>query len=148
MVALMTVLKEDYETAYRRLVDFGDSVQNANGECAIVCPVHDDTKGSLKINIYNGLWNCFGCGEGGSNPISMYCWLHQCDWPDASEDLETIFTDNRPSVTDYSVNKNHAALLSNLEAMEALNKRGINLNTIRQYRLGWFEERLCLPECG
>ncbi len=30
-----------------------------------ICPFHNDTKGSLSMNIANGLWNCKGCGESG-----------------------------------------------------------------------------------
>lgn len=35
-------------------------------EWMCVCPLHDDRGASLQFNVSKGLWNCFGCQQGGS----------------------------------------------------------------------------------
>ena len=37
-----------------------------SGERPFKCPVHDDGHASASVNRARGLWNCHGCGAGGS----------------------------------------------------------------------------------
>lgn len=37
-----------------------------NNEFKLVCPFHEDVNASLKINLNNGTFYCFGCGESGN----------------------------------------------------------------------------------
>ena len=34
-------------------------------ECAVLCPLHDDARPSLTLDVDHGLWYCFACSEGG-----------------------------------------------------------------------------------
>lgn len=41
------------------------SLKKEGAEYIGICPFHDDTKPSLKVNDIKGVWKCFSCGMGG-----------------------------------------------------------------------------------
>ena len=53
----------DYLAAVRDLLPGGDL---RNDEYWCLCPFHKDTTPSFSVNIENGLFSCFGCGEKGN----------------------------------------------------------------------------------
>lgn len=146
MSSVLQQASTDYRNYYSQLISIEDRNINSKGEASLQCPVHDDTKGSLKINIYDGRWNCFGCGIGGADPISFYSFLNRCDSQDSVEDLEAIFDQNRRPL--FNVMKAHNDLINSKQFLDALFSRGITLESVRKYKLGLDNERVCLPEYG
>jgi hypothetical protein len=47
----------------------GQPINPHREENAIKCPLHDDTHASASVNLRKGVWNCQGCGKGGSLEI-------------------------------------------------------------------------------
>lgn len=43
----------------------GIQLKKQSADYVCKCPFHADKKPSLHVNLAKGLWNCFGCGEGG-----------------------------------------------------------------------------------
>ena len=43
----------------------GITLKKSGADLVCKCPFHADKKPSLHVNLSKGLWNCFGCGEGG-----------------------------------------------------------------------------------
>ena len=43
----------------------GITLRKSGADLVCKCPFHADKKPSLHVNLSKGLWNCFGCGEGG-----------------------------------------------------------------------------------
>ena len=43
----------------------GIQLKKQSADYVCKCPFHADKKPSLHVNPAKGLWNCFGCGEGG-----------------------------------------------------------------------------------
>lgn len=150
MASIAELLDKDLEASYRKIIDFGDAKPSPKGEVAVCCPVHDDTKGSLRINVKNGKWNCFGCSDdddtksGGTSPISLFCFMHETDWADACQELEAIFGYRK--TPKYDVFKQHKDLLGHQNALTSLYNRGLDLDTLKRYQIGLKDNRVCLPE--
>ena len=43
----------------------GITLKKSGADLVCKCPFHSDKNPSLHVNLAKGLWNCFGCGEGG-----------------------------------------------------------------------------------
>ena len=43
----------------------GITLKKSGADLVCKCPFHSDKNPSLHVNLERGLWNCFGCGEGG-----------------------------------------------------------------------------------
>lgn len=43
----------------------GITLHKSGADLVCKCPFHADKSPSLHVNVSKGLWNCFGCGEGG-----------------------------------------------------------------------------------
>ena len=43
----------------------GITLRKSGADLVCKCPFHSDKNPSLHVNLAKGLWNCFGCGEGG-----------------------------------------------------------------------------------
>lgn len=142
---ILTLAEENYLDFYSRIIQITEQDINHKGEATLKCPVHDDKKGSLKINLRNGKWNCFGCEDGGgNNPLSFFCWLHECDKVDAKQELEAIF--GIIKTPDYNVDNYHTILMNNDLILNKLHNRGLTSKTIRKFKLGFYRDRVCLPE--
>ncbi len=48
------------------LAHYGITLKGTGAQKEGLCPFHDDTKPSLKVNITKNLFNCFVCGNGGN----------------------------------------------------------------------------------
>lgn len=52
------------------------------GEPRVLCPLHDDTDPSLRLDTDRGLFYCDPCGEGGDG-IALVMDARRCSFPDA-----------------------------------------------------------------
>ena len=45
---------------------------NGSGEWRdALCPIHGDTKPSMRVKLATGAWHCFVCGEGGGDVLAF-----------------------------------------------------------------------------
>lgn len=56
------------------------------GEPRILCPLHDDSTPSLRLNLSDGLWYCDPCGIGGDG-IELWRRVRGVSFPDAVREL-------------------------------------------------------------
>ncbi len=55
-------------------------------EWAVLCPLHDDTRPSLTLDVDRGLWYCFPCAEGG-DVIELVQRVRGCSFAEAVREL-------------------------------------------------------------
>ncbi len=55
-------------------------------EWAVLCPLHDDTRPSLTLNLDRGLWYCFACSEGGDS-LALWQRVRGCSFAEAVREL-------------------------------------------------------------
>jgi hypothetical protein len=120
-------------------------LSKSNGQASARCPFHDDQNPSLSINLNDGQYNCFGCGQSGDifsfrmkqekitfdECLKMFAGELNLT-PDKKEDSIRISIDD--------VKKWNANLLSGKAkaAKEFLNiKRGITDSSISKYYIGY-----------
>ena len=123
------------------------------------CPFHNEKTPSFCVNVQKGIFKCFGCGEGG-DAISFLMKINNQSFNDVIKDVAVQFGIELPS---YSGNTKSASdekqkvkdllkqvceyynknLLEKTEAKKAviyLEKRGINIDIINEYKLGYSEK--------
>lgn len=135
----MTVTKGQIRKLRQYLI--GDA--KPNGEWDAFCPLHEDEKRSMSLNVETGEWYCFaGCGGGG---VSGLIKKHS-DWvpPPSAASLNghAHKSRNGSSGKPETVSNAHVAgwqssLLSNETRLEYLHGRGINTLTLERYDIGW-----------
>lgn len=76
----------DPESYYRQTLPALKGKPNARGWILAVCPLHGDTDPSLSINLKNGGFHCFGCGEKG-DLIRFHSLLCRLSFKDTIADL-------------------------------------------------------------
>jgi hypothetical protein len=52
-----------------------------------LCPFHDDTRPSMRVNVQTGAYKCMACGEGGSDLIAFLRRRDGLSFRDACRDL-------------------------------------------------------------
>jgi DNA primase len=52
----------------------------------VLCPLHDDTRPSLTLDVDRGLWFCFACAEGG-DAIELWQRVRGCSFAEAVREL-------------------------------------------------------------
>lgn len=52
-----------------------------------VCPFHDDTRPSLRVNIENGAFRCMVCGAKGGDVLAFHRQRHGLSFQQAARDL-------------------------------------------------------------
>lgn len=72
------------------------SGKNAN----FLCPFHDDSNPSCGMNIENGLWKCFACGEQG-NIIQFIQKLEDCTYKEAEDIVYEKYVDKVPDISNF-----------------------------------------------
>lgn len=124
-------------------------------EKRIHCPVHKDKSPSCEVNHVEGLWNCFGCGEGGDQ-ISLLMKRDRLSFKDALKqlaDMAGVSLDNskeaqqrweaqqrQQAARRFAVDYYHAELLETQGGLNYLEGRGISLETMQKMKLGWSGE--------
>ncbi len=135
-----------------------------------LCPFHEDQTPSLSVDASKGLFNCFGCGEGGD--VFDFVMRHQhTDFPGALKYLKefsgsvgvqkvltpkTVLSQKDSSVQTYVSGEAKGGvdlsditgfyrreLSGSLEAVAYLKKRGLfNLELIEQFNIGYCAGRM------
>ena len=62
----MNVDEEHLEQQLLAVFEHYDIPEPATGERPFKCPIHEDSRASASVNRSKGLWNCHGCGSGGT----------------------------------------------------------------------------------
>ncbi len=122
-----------------------------------LCPFHQEKTASFMINPDKQIYHCFGCGVGG-NAFNFLMQYESIEFPEAVEQLakkvgvvlpehpeESAQTSMNTSL--YKINELAAAYYHNLlhspeglNARNYLNRRGINSEIIKKFKLGFASE--------
>lgn len=122
-----------------------------SGEVAVNCPFHDDSDPSMSVNVRTGLWRCFGACDEGGDAYSFYQKIHDVSFKEAKKAVDTIVTgknvDNVVTPIQAEViNKWHQSLLNSPQVINfLLVERGLTLETIANFQLGWDGSRITIP---
>ncbi|HYI98306.1 MAG TPA: DNA primase [Thermoleophilaceae bacterium] len=123
-----------------------------------LCPFHEERTPSFSVNAEQGLYHCFGCGEGG-DAISFVRETEQLDFAEAVELLAERFNvelkREREDPQEEERRRRRGRLLALLErttafyekylwesdearaARDYLAGRGLSQETLREFRVGW-----------
>jgi DNA primase len=123
-----------------------------------LCPFHEERTPSFSVNAEQGLYHCFGCGEGG-DAISFVRETEQLDFAEAVELLAERFNvelkREREDPAEEARRRRRGRLLALLErtttfyekylwesdearpARDYLTGRGLSEETLREFRVGW-----------
>jgi|SaaInlLV_10m_DNA_2_1039722.scaffolds.fasta_scaffold00717_12 5S rRNA maturation endonuclease (ribonuclease M5) len=119
-------------------------------EVSTMCPFHTDKTPSFTYNLTTGQWHCFSnCGSG-----NIFTFIQKAE--NLSKDEAQQFIINKlglqpkkktkKTIDISEVESYHEALLNNSKAVEYLQaKRGINIDTIEKFRLGYHYNRYTIP---
>ncbi|MGB9749329.1 MAG: DNA primase [Caldisericia bacterium] len=124
------------------------SIKKRGKNYVALCPFHPDKNPSLNISKEKGLFHCFGCGEGGNlynfimkienvsfeRAVEMVAKWANVEIPqfEYSEDKKKIF-DIHEKIAEFFYNK----LIENEEVLSYLKERGLDLETIQKFKLGF-----------
>lgn len=152
----------DYETYYRSQ---GIELHGSGAERTARCPFHDDRRDSLGVNVETGLYVCYACGEKG-DVFTFHMTRNGVDFARAKEELArfagvasggtngtykkpTPLKETKPEpppIPEEEVDRYHEQLLAYNRSVAFLREqKGLSLETIRQYKLGYDGERIVVP---
>lgn len=127
---------------------FGDP--NSQHEVSVMCPfLHDkgyENRPSAHVNIVKGIFHCKTCraegrfSEGGLSEVGFIAEYYNLGYGQAIE-LMAMLEDAKPYEPDNSIN----GLLGNAEYMEYLVKRGLSVDTVKHYGLGYPGDGITYP---
>jgi len=109
----------------------------------VICPFHADTDPSCSLDLETGLYYCHSCQEGGDT-FKFYMKYHNCSFTVA----KNAITGNTKTaiLTETEVDLAHDNLLKSDTLQKMLFvKRGWTLDIIKQFKLGWYDERVYIP---
>lgn len=132
------------------LRDSGFKKLKKGKEITALCPFHNDRNPSFSINPNTGFFYCHACHEGG-NFIQLYMKLKNMVYHEAMRELANMagvefketgdFLRYRElyRVMDFVASLYHRELLENRnpDAMEILNKKGVDEDTIINWKIGF-----------
>lgn len=152
----------------------GLALRGAGPERSALCPFHSDSVSSFSVNVETGLWVCHGCGAKGDE-FTFYELIHGVGFPEAkaavarfagidiqaktvkakrtkrSSTRGNIIPFERPKETlpeipESVVDAHHKALLQREKALKFLReKKGLTIDTIAKYQLGYDGKRITIP---
>lgn len=131
------------------------------------CPHPDHNERTPSFTVWSKFnsWACYGCHNGrksskdnnfGSDCIAFVQWIEGCSWREAVLKLAEINNIPKPSSAndkEYKIqadlaDKYHTALInndSNQNVLEYLYGRGLDLNDIKDWKLGWDGQKIAFP---
>ena len=80
--------RQDYQDSdFRPILEVADELgleheQAAGGWHAALCPVHGDNAPSLRLNVAENWWMCYGCDTGG-NAARLWAAIRGCSYDEA-----------------------------------------------------------------
>ncbi len=135
------------------LIEDYTAVSRSGTSCMALCPFHREKTPSMCVYTKTNSFYCFGCGIGG-NAITFLMKIDNISYQDAVISLSERFgvpvkscgrdDDSLKRKTMYSINRKCAKIYFNnlfsesgRMALEYLIKRGLSLNTIKKFGLGF-----------
>lgn len=135
----------------------GARQENEAGETRGFCPLHEDPETSktpsATFNFGKGLFHCNGCGQGLTlGQLRQVVLDDRRAGPPSPSRSRVTDIDDAPSrrsaklPTEAEVAAFHEALLASPEHLRVMKeKRGLNLDTLRRFEIGWHKERFTIP---
>lgn len=144
------------ERALRALDPYIVSGPDASGDYRAHCPMpdHDDGKPSAGINLEKNTWHCMGCGRSGTVKSLLRFLKDEGPPPNNVTSLEAERMKRRPADAKPTlplpnvaqIEGWHERLLGNSKVIEYLtDKRGIDVPTLQQFKIGWNGKRIIIP---
>lgn len=115
------------------------------GKNMIKCPFHSDKTPSMHISAGKNMFHCFGCGAAG-DPIKFVEKMENIPFLDACKKMADwygieIATAKRiVNPYDHIISWAENNLFAQPKVLEYLEKRGLTIETIRAFRLGWINQ--------
>lgn len=118
-----------------------------------LCTLHDDHSNSFSFNLKTGLFKCFvaSCSafDGGS-VFDFEILVSGSDFRTAQKKLAELtgidLPEIKPPIPEGFVTQYHEAFLLNQDLRDFFHtKRGISLETLRLYKIGWNGDRVTIP---
>ena len=132
----------------------GVTIKSTNGDnVSCLCVFHEDTKPSLSINLKTGDYKCFSAsciaGAGGSI-FDFYSERTGCSFQQSfkhfADQTGVELNNSEPEIDIKIVNSHHANLLRSETLMSfLLMKRGLTLESIKKFKLGFVSDRYTIP---
>lgn len=119
--------------------------ERENGDLDLHCPIHGDKRRSAVVNFKTKEWYCNSCEDGGSLSGLI---ARRAEWlpPAGGSANPTKKGRTLPLPDSARLDGWQSALIGNEGALEWLEtKRGINLETIQKYGIGWDGRRYAMP---
>ena len=123
----------------------------SSGEVAVNCLFHDDSDPSMSVNIKTGLWRCFGACDEGGDAYSFYQKIHDVSFKEAKKAVDTIVIGKNidgivSPIPQELIHRWHQSLLNSPQVINyLLTERGLTLETIVGFQLGWDGSRITIP---
>lgn len=124
------------------------TVRRDGREAHVHCPFHDEDpskRGRLYINVdpsseSYGLWDCKVCGESGNFNQLRRFFGDEPIYAKSGSDLEP--EDTSAEINDVAAHLYHRKLLENKDVLGWLNARGIEMETVERFKLGFADGSL------
>jgi hypothetical protein len=113
---------------------------NEDGEWALHCPFHEDHNRSASLNVFEGVWHCNGCGEGGTLdreflkrvPPQPFYEINSYQYSSGSG------SGARPDLSEGMVAGCHQALMDDeVKLNKLISRRGLTVETVQTFEIGW-----------
>jgi len=109
----------------------------------VLCPFHEDKNPSLSLDLERGLFYCHACKAKG-DAFSFYMKYNSCSFNVAKSAI--MGNERIPVLSMTEVDVAHEKLLNSPAIQKLLLiKRSWTLDTIKEYKLGWGDERVYIP---
>lgn len=132
----------NYPELYKQLGVQGIKEGTSVGQYQALCPFHADTARSFGFKADTGQWHCFaGCGGNGGNIRTFLAMKYNI----INDDVEGVLRSILEPI-EFDIIKYHNLLLNNNIVLKAfMTERGISLETIKKYKIGFEGERFTFP---
>jgi len=125
-------------------------LEDYDGTGNVACPFSDDhdkgtdDKPSFGVREKDGAVHCFSCDYKASSPIGYYEDFYEMSFKESQREIFDEFIE-KIIPEDVYINA-HTKLLKDKLTLKRLKKeRGINIQTVKKFKLGWYKNRLSIP---